>query len=236
MLVAGEEKISQADLLRQIEAAPEQFSANVLLRPVMQDVLLPTLAYTGGAAEVAYFAQGAVVYEKLLGRVTPVLPRFSASILEAKPESLLERYELALPDLFEGPERLREGLAARVLPQAIRTAFDQAGAELDKSLASIGEALGRLDQTLVGSAELAGRKMRYQLNKLVSRTGRAELRRNEVLARHAELLSHSLYPNKTLQEREVAGIYFVSRYGGELLQTVYQTIHTDCLDHQVISL
>ena len=69
--LAGDERLTQSDLLAQIDASPELFSANVLLRPVMQDYLLPTLAYIGGAAEIAYFAQAAVVYEKLLGRVTP---------------------------------------------------------------------------------------------------------------------------------------------------------------------
>jgi len=62
------------------------------------------------------------------------------------------------------------------------------------------------------------------------------LGQNEILARHAALLTNSLYPNKTLQERETAGIYFVARYGPELLHTFYDAIHTDCLDHQVISL
>src|SRR5208283_4176869 len=63
----GHEKLTQHQLLDRIEAAPENFNPNVLFRPVVQDYLLPTLAYTGGAAEVAYFAQVAVVYEKLLG-------------------------------------------------------------------------------------------------------------------------------------------------------------------------
>src|SRR5208283_1398336 len=96
----GHEKLSERQLLERIEEAPENFNPNVLLRPVVQDYLLPTLAYTGGAAEVAYFAQVAVVYEKLLGRVTPVVARFSATVVDAKVQRLLERYGLRLPDLF----------------------------------------------------------------------------------------------------------------------------------------
>lgn len=236
LLVIGEQKVTQAELLGQIDTAPENFSANVLLRPVMQDYLLPTLAYTGGAAEVAYFAQGAVVYEALLGRVTPVLPRFSASVIEAKAQKLLERYHLALPELFARPSELRERLAIKVLPQEIQSAFDRADTTLSESLSSIRGALGRLDPTLVESATRSESKMKYQLSKLRSRAGRAELRRNEVLSRHAELLGNALYPNKSLQEREVAGIYFVAAHGPEFLRELYETIHTDCLDHQVISL
>ena len=104
--VVGEETFSQSDMLRRIAEEPQLFSANVLLRPVVQDYLLPTLVYVGGAAEVAYFGQGAVVYKALIGRATPIFPRFSATIVEAKSQTLLERYGLTVPDLFHGPEAL----------------------------------------------------------------------------------------------------------------------------------
>jgi uncharacterized protein YllA (UPF0747 family) len=74
------------------------------------------------------------------------------------------------------------------------------------------------------------------LEQLRSRAARAELRQSEVLSRHAELLSNTLYPNKTLQEREIAGVYFVSRQGMDLLRQLYEVIRTDCFDHQFISL
>jgi bacillithiol synthase len=232
----AQEKISQKELLQRIGSTPQNFSANVLLRPVVQDYLLPTLAYTGGAAEVAYFAQAAVVYQALLGCVTPVVPRFSASIIEPKSQALLDRYGLALPDTFHSPEELRETLAERTLPQELQAAFDQADTALKKALSSLSSALARLDKTLVEAAGNAGSKMHHQLDQLRSRAGRAELRQNEILARHAQQLSNALYPNKTLSEREIAGIYFIARQGGELLRDLYDTIHTDCLDHQMISL
>jgi bacillithiol biosynthesis cysteine-adding enzyme BshC len=234
--VVGEEKISQAEILERISSEPQLFSANVLLRPVVQDYLLPTLAYVGGAAEVAYFAQGAVIYKALLGRGTPILPRFSATIIEAKAQALLERYGLNLPDVFQGAEGLRESLAKHTLPADLQSAFDHAEASLKQSLGSIQTSLERLDKTLVEAAANAGSKMQHQLEQLRSRAARAELRQSEVLGRHAELLSNALYPNKVLQEREIGGIYFAARYGAQLLRDLYDTISTDCLDHQIISL
>lgn len=234
--VIQEERISQAELLRCIASKPDDFSPNVLLRPVVQDYLLPTLAYTGGAAEVAYFAQAAVVYQTLVDRVTPIVPRFSASIVEAKSQALLDRYGLGLSDLFEGPEALRETLAKRTLPQELQAAFDQAEIALRKSLDGISGPLARLDKTLVEAANNAASKMHHQLDQLRSRAARAELRQSEVLARHADQLSNALYPNKALAEREIAGIYFIARYSTELLRSLYDSIHTDCFDHQVISL
>jgi len=234
--VIPQEGISQPELLRRIAATPHLFSPNVLLRPVVQDYLLPTLAYTGGASEVAYFAQADVVYRALLGRTTPIVPRFSATLVETKPQALLERYGLAFRDLFHGPEALRENLASRTLPQDVQAAFNHADVAVDKSLAAIRDSLARLDQTLVDSATHASSKIHHQLNQLRARAARAELRQSEVLGRHAELLSNALYPEKALQEREIAGIHFVARRGAQLLGSLYDAIHPDCLDHQVISL
>jgi bacillithiol biosynthesis cysteine-adding enzyme BshC len=233
--VIGEETVSQAELFRRIAAGSQNFSANVLLRPVVQDYLLPTLAYTGGSAEVAYFAQAAVVYEALPGRVTPIIPRFSATLVETKSKALLERYGLTLPDLFHGPEALREVLATRVLPQDLQRAFGEAETRLESCLADIRASLAQLDKTLVDSATHAGEKMRYQLGQLRSRAARSEVRQTEILSRHAELLSRSLYPDKTLQEREVAGVCFVARHGTQFLHELYDSIRLDCLDHQIVA-
>ncbi len=232
----GNEPIRQAELMARLASSPQDFSGNVLLRPVVEDFLLPTLAYTGGAAEVAYFAQASVVYEKLLGRTTPIVPRFSATLVESKPKRLLDRYRLHLADLFQSPEQLREALAARTFPPELQSAFENAEVALKNSLEAIRKALARLDKTLVDAADNAGAKIDHQLEGLRARAARAELRQTEVLSRQAEVLIQALYPNRTLQERELAGIYFLARYGRELLRALYDAIHSDCLDHQVLAL
>jgi bacillithiol biosynthesis cysteine-adding enzyme BshC len=230
----GEERSSSKELVERIEEAPETFSPNAIFRPVVQDYLLPTLVYTGGAAEVAYFAQAAVVYEKLLGRVTPILPRFSATLLEAKAERILTRYQLGLPDVLQGPEKMREAIAARSLPPDLQTRFSEAYASVEQSMAALRESIGRLDSTLIDTAESTRTSMSHQIDRLRARVARAEQQRNEVITRHADALSHALFPNKVLQEREVAGVSFVARYGPELLANLYEKIHPDCHDHQVI--
>ena len=230
----GEEKNSREELLGRIDAAPENFNPNVLLRPVVQDYLLPTLVYTGGAAEVAYFAQAGVVYEKLLGRVTPILPRFSATLVEAKAERILKRYQLGLPEVLLGPEKVRETIAARCLPPDLQVRFSEAYASAEQSMSALRESIGKLDSTLIEAADRARMRMWHQVNRLQGRASRAELLRNEAITRHADALSHALFPHKALQEREVAGVSFVARYGRELLARLYETINPDCHDHQVI--
>ncbi len=232
--VVGEERVSPEELVRRIEAAPEKFSPNALLRPVMQDYLLPTLVYTGGAAEVAYFAQAAVVYEKLLGRVTPILPRFSATLIEAKPERILSRYQLTLPEVLQGPEKVREVISARSLPPDLQARFSGAYASVEESMTALRDSIGNLDSTLIDTADSARDSMTHQIDRLRARVARAEQQRNEVVTRHADAVSSALFPNKSLQEREVAGVSFVARYGVGLLASLYEHIHPDCHDHQVI--
>ena len=233
---AGAEKLSSAELLNQIAAAPENFSPNVLLRPVVQDYLLPTLVYTGGAAEAAYFAQVGAVYEKILGRVTPILPRFSATLVDPKMQRKLEHYGITVQDAFQGLEALQKKLASHTLPESLQAAFDRANKSVEESFANLQEALAKLDPTLVEASQTGVSKVRYQLDRLRERATAAELRRSEVVSRHAEFLSQALYPGNALQERGVAGIYFVARHGTELLQGIHDIMRTDCHDHQILEL
>lgn len=231
-----EEKFSPPEMLRKLETHPQDFSPNVLLRPVVQDFLLPTLAYIGGPSEVAYFAQAAVVYEKLLGRVTPILPRMSATLCDARAQRLLQRYQVSLSDVFRGPEALRELLASRGLPPDLDSSLTQAEESLEKSLAAVTAALVRLDPTLGDAAQHAASKMRHQLEQLRGRAARARLRRHEDLVRHAAQLSAALYPNQGLQEREIAGVSFLAQFGRELLARLYDAIPSTCAGHQIINI
>ncbi|MGO8797387.1 MAG: bacillithiol biosynthesis cysteine-adding enzyme BshC [Candidatus Sulfotelmatobacter sp.] len=237
-VIGGErgETISSAELLHRIESAPENFSPNVLLRPVVQDYLLPTLAYTGGAAEAAYFAQVGAVYEILLGRVTPIVPRFSATIVEPKVQRWLGQYHLPVVDALHPPEVLRQTLASRTLPAGLQAAFDHADKSVAQSFAGLKDALAKLDPTLLDASETGASKIKYQLGRLRERATAAELRRSEVVGRHAESLSQALYPQNALQERGIGGMYFVARYGTELVESIHESLRTDCNDHQILEL
>ena len=233
---AAGEKLSQSELRAEISANPESFSPNVLLRPIVQDYLLPTLAYTGGAAETAYFGQAGAVYETLLGRVTPIVPRFSATIIEPKMQRLLERHGIAITDVFAGPEELRREISARSLPADLQDSFEAARKSFDDNFSVVKEKLEKLDRTLVDAAETARSKMQHQLEKLHSQAARAAALKGELVTRHADHLSQALYPDKGLQERTIGGIYFCARYGDELLNQLYETIHSDCHDHQIVEI
>ena len=230
------EKISPAELLSRISSSPGQFTPNVLLRPIVQDYLLPTLAYTGGAAETAYFSQAGAVYEALLGRVTPIVPRFSATIVEPKMQRLLERHGITVQDVFSSPEVLRQQLAARSLPGDLQAAFEAASQALTANLGTIRDKLEKLDRTLIDAAQTATSKMQHQLEKLQTQVARAEAQKSELVSRHAENLSQALYPEKGLQERGIGGLYYLARCGSDLIHQLHDAIQPDCYDHQILEL
>ena len=200
----------------------------------MQDWLFPTAAYLGGPAELAYFAQCNVVYDRLLGRTTPVLPRLSATIINGHMDRLLRRYHLNIPDLFHGSEHLRETLAARVLPAGLQQLFLSGFDNLDSMLHEIKTDLGKLDHTLVDAAERAGRKMHYQLTRLSAKAARAELRRNQQLITDADLIETELFPNRDMQERAIPGVYFLAQHGLGLIDTLSGVASAHCPGHQLV--
>ncbi len=232
----GTKRLTSDELIRRIEDRPQDFSANVLLRPVLQDYWLPTLAYFGGPAEVAYFAQVEVVYKKLLGRVTPILSRLSATLIEPRIARLLEKYEVELPELFHGECELRDCIAARSLPPQLKDDFLKGKLTVEEAMQRISQSLARLDPTLVRACDRATAKMLYQVNRLERRAASAELRRNEVIARHAAQIENSLYPKKTLQEREISAIYFYARYGPQLIDRLVESAQARCPEHRIIRL
>ncbi len=230
----GTERLSPDELMGRIGEHPENFNANVLLRPVLQDYWLPTLAYFGGPAEIAYFAQVGVVYENLLGRLTPILPRLSATLIEPRIERLLDKYQVELPELFHGECELRDCIAARSLPEQLKNDFLEGKLAVKESMHRISEGLARLDPTLVRAYDRATAKMLYQVSRLERRAATAELRRNEIIARHAAQIENSLYPRKTLQEREISGIYFYAKYGPSLIDRLIELAQAPCPEHKIL--
>jgi bacillithiol biosynthesis cysteine-adding enzyme BshC len=232
----GAQRVARREMLERIAAHPGQFSANVLLRPVVQDYLFPTAVYFGGPAELAYFAQAGVVYEELLGRATPVMPRLSATIISPAMSDLLARYRLSFSDLFHGSEHVCELLASRVLAPGLREALQRTKESIEGHLEVLRAELQKLDPTLKDSTARSERKMLYQLSKIGSKAARAELRRNQALTNDAHRVLTELFPHKELQERVQPGIYFLAQYGRELITELKQAAAPQCPGHQIIRL
>lgn len=222
-------------MLALLEDNPARFSPNVLLRPVMQDAVLPTVAYVGGPSELAYLAQAAPLYDRILGRMPVVFPRASFTVLDAASRRLFGKYSLTLADVFAGRQALREKMAARYLPEGLAQLFETTAAHLNANVEAIRESLRRLDPTLSDAAANSLQKMQYQLSNLERKAAAAVQQRTDQVEKDAARLENSLYPEKTLQERFYGGISLLARFGLPFLDHLYEHIALDSPDHLVLT-
>lgn len=228
---AGARKYDTTELLAILASAPERISANALLRPVMQDTLLPTSAYIGGPAEVAYFAQSQVVYQKILGRTTAVLPRFSATLVRPRLARTMQQCRLTLPDIFISADELAQRLGAGAMPVEIKRKLSAAGNGLDRELKAVTEWMHAQDPGLGHAADVAASKMLYQMNRLRRMSANFALARDLRLRRNAEMLCRELFPHNNLQERVLAGIFFLATLHPSLPETLVEHVQLDCAGH-----
>jgi len=208
-------------------------SANVLLRPAMQDSIFPTAAYVGGPAEVAYFAQAAAVYDALKRPVPPVFPRISATILEPRIDRVLKKYDLEFLDVFRGRDFLRRKAVAKV--QGVEV-FDLVRDRLLAELEVLRPALNAVDATLDGALDNSRQKVLHQVEALRTKFVNAEARRNETLERHLDSITNTLFPEKKLQERVINITSFLVRYGMSFIQRLENELDLDSREHQVIEI
>ncbi len=213
-----------------------QISPNALLRPVVQDYLLPTVAYVGGPAELAYLAQSEVIYEDLLGRMPVVTSRASFTLLEPRAEKLLNRYHLSLAETFIDPEHLKEKIARALVPEAVERAFADAHDGLTHNLDCLHRELEKFDHTLADSLSKNKAKMVYQLDKSRRKIERESMRRDERAASEAAYLANLTFPHRHLQERFYSILPFIARQGLGLIDMLLDSVSVDCPDHRVLSI
>ena len=233
---AGRHVYSTASLLEILEREPERLSPNALLRPVFQDTILPTAAYIGGPSEIAYFAQSAVLYQAILGRMTPVLPRLSGTLIEPAIAAVMEAHGMHLPDAMTSAEELAQRLGARAMPIEAKRKLDAAGDALDAALTAATEYMGGLDESLGRTAEVSGSKMQYQMNRLRRMAASFELQKEASLGKHAATITLNLFPEGHPQERLVAGVWFLARHGEGLVGRLVAEAANHCPGHVVIRL
>ncbi|HEX4899673.1 MAG TPA: bacillithiol biosynthesis cysteine-adding enzyme BshC, partial [Pyrinomonadaceae bacterium] len=182
----SDEPYKKEELAELALAQPERFSPNVTLRAVVQDFLLPTIAYYGGAAEIAYFAQTAEVYRLLDRPATPILPRSSLTMVERHTGRTLEKYGLTPESLFAGAETVLARVVEEHLGTATAQQFMQAEETFKRELDELREKLNDVDPTLASALETGRRKINYQLEGLRTRFHRAQLSRDEAAQRQLE--------------------------------------------------
>src|SRR5258705_7867645 len=147
----GGKSNARADLIKRVSAEPESFSPNALFRPLMQDYLLPTVVYYGGPAEIAYFAQSQVLYQKVLGRMPVLLPRADYTLVDPKAVRILEKYGLKVEDAWLGSQGLRKKMYSTNVPKKLARSFESSLGQNEKGLAGLQKAIGEGEPTVHGA-------------------------------------------------------------------------------------
>jgi bacillithiol synthase len=187
-----------------------------------------------------------VLYERILCRVTPILPRLSATLIEPAIGAVMAQHEVSLPDTMQTTDELAQRLGARAMPIEAKRRLAAAGNALDEALTAAEQYLGTLDESLGKSAEVSGSKMRYQMDRLRRLAATYELNKEASLRKHAEAMTLHLFPEGHPQERVIAGAWFLAAYeaahpeasvpGGGLIASLVEEAANQCPGHIVIRL
>jgi bacillithiol synthase len=212
-----------------------EVSPNALLRPVLQDYLMPTVAYIGGPGELAYFAQSHVLYEELLGRMPVMLSRSGYTLLDARSIKLMERYRLITAQTFVPQEALKDRIAKELLPDSVTASLHSATSEVTKQVDRLRAELERFDPTLAEALGKSRGKILYQMEKIGKKTARETMRRDQRAEADAQHLSSLLYPHRHLQERFYSILPFLAQHGMDLVDRLYESVEIGCADHRVFT-
>lgn len=225
-----------AELKEIAEKSPQNLSPNALMRPVVQDFLLPTLTYFGGGAEIAYFAQNAVIYEILNRPVTPIRHRASFTIIDSINGRTLEKYELNFTNLFDGKEKVQARIAEKFLNRETAKIFAEAEEIINAQLNRLDQNLSISEPTLANNLANRRKKILWHIGALRKKYHRAEILKNETVNRRLENLFTSVLPNNALQERTLNVLVFLNFYGENFVKWIYEAIELDDKGHQIIYL
>jgi bacillithiol biosynthesis cysteine-adding enzyme BshC len=211
-------------LLDEAGSSPARFSPNVLLRPIVQDTLFPTVCYVAGPSELAYLGQLGGVYAEFGVPMPLMYPRASATLLDSAAARFLGRYNVPLGDLQPQDESALNHLLESQLPQSVEQAMRDAHDAVQASMQRLTDALPALDPTLSGAAKTTLGKIEHDLRGLHNKIIHAAKKRDETLRRQFTRAQAQVFPLGHPQERTLAVIYFLNRYGPALVERLLEDL------------
>ncbi|MFO7695069.1 MAG: bacillithiol biosynthesis cysteine-adding enzyme BshC [Vicinamibacterales bacterium] len=235
MFRAGDRAWTQTALLAEVSANPAGFSPNVLLRPIVQDTLFPTVAYVAGPNELAYLGQLKPVYEHFGVPMPLMVPRVSATLLDSAGVRFLDKHEVGLEMLHAQDESVLNHLLETALPVDVDQAYQAAAAALDGPMQALVRAVPAIDATLEGAARSAAGRINHELKGLHTKIIHAAKRRDETLRRQFTRTRAQAFPGGQAQERAIGFVSFLNRYGPGLVDQLVGGLPIDPGAHWVVT-
>ncbi len=221
---------SRDDLLKRLEEQPEAFSSNAVLRPSCGDYLLPNIAYIGGNAEIAYFAQLKPVFERLGLQMPIVLPRHSLTLVEARIQKILTRYSLDVGQLRSQIGRQLKEVGRKYCRLASPEYWEGLKRGVMAPLHELAQE-AELERMAVPALEKGINKVAWQLDQLEEKTIQQCRKNNELLRQQLTRAHNTLFPQDKLQERKLNFFYFYNKYGEQLLPALLEALPEDSRQH-----
>ena len=235
-LSLGDTNATKDVILDRVRTNPSAFSPNVLLRPIVQDTLFPTVCYVSGPSEIAYLGQLRNVYEAFGVPMPLFQQRASATILDSNAMRFLQRHDLSLEALKAQDEAALNQLLKAQIPPAVDACLEDAARTIAERLESLAEAVTELDQTLEGATRSALGRMQDDLKKLQGKIIQAAKRKDETLRRQFVHAQAQAFPGGQPQEREIGLVYFVNKYGSVLIDRLSEELPLDHGSHWVVTI
>lgn len=234
--VVGEREMPLAELVALATQHPERFSPNVLLRPLVQDTIFPTICYVGGPAELAYLGQLKGVYAHFGVPMPLIMPRATASVVDSSTLRTLGRIDVPFAGYQRRDDLTLNQLLERQLPPEIDRSFAEATAAIGEKLDAVTRAASLVDSTLEGAAKSTLGKMQHDLQSLHGKVIQAAKRKDETLRRQFHRTQGQLFPNGQPQEREVGAVWLLNRYGPAAVDRLVDLLPVDLAHHWVLTI
>jgi len=227
---------TQAELLEQIEKTPEHFSPNVLLRPLVQDILFPTVCYVAGPSELAYQGQLGKVYAALDIPQPLIQQRATATLLDSNSVRFLTKHDFPLEALRAQDEAALNQLLESQLPPSVEASLEDALRVVQERMEAVAAAVPQIDATLEGAARSTLSRMQDDLKKLHTKIIHASKKKDETLRRQFRHAQAQAFPGGHPQEREIGFVYFLNKYGPGLVDRLNDELTVDMGVHWVITI
>jgi bacillithiol biosynthesis cysteine-adding enzyme BshC len=232
----GDRTESAHDLRERVRRQPEAFSPNVLLRPLVQDTIFPTVCYVAGPNELAYLAQLHHVYEAFSVPMPLVQQRSTATIVDGNAMRFLSRPDVRFESLRARDEAALNELLVAQLPPSVEASIDDARTALEQRMDEVTREATRVDSTLEGASRSTLGRMQDDLKRLQTKIVQAAKRKDETLRRQFQHAQAQAFPGGQPQERTIGFVYFLNKYGPALVDRLSEALPVEMGRHWVITI
>jgi bacillithiol synthase len=229
------QKFSKEELHSILDNNPERFSCNVVTRPIVQDYLLPTVAYIGGPSEIAYFAQLKKVYSSYNLTMPVIYPRTSVTMLEKKVKNFIDKYDIRFETLFY-KDTLKKSLLNKIEDVNSEGIFSDMLDELNAVYYKYESKLIKIDKNLINTFRKKNEQYVDSLKVIKEKFINAQIRQSDIVSEQLEKNINLILPGNAFQERVLNIIYFLNKYSPELVTYLKKSIRINEFSHQLINL